>query len=538
MDTEIQARLQRKLQSLSLQQLEQTELWLRSLDTCLPLSPPQQEVSDFLAAYDLELLTMVPEHLLRRYGCVPLAWNDGTLTLGMSDPDDLTARDDIERTCGFQVVSQAMERELVEGVQAYCFQHKSMAAVESMMKELSAVDLEDALDGFDSQNLTALQDPVSEAPIVRVVNLLLSQAIQARATTLHIEPSAGSTQIHCRVDGELRLMMDSPIHIHKPLLVRLKVMADLEIWKQCPQSGRIEMNSHGRHYQLRLTVAPGLHGERAVVKFNYLPSSRHTFAELGATQQVAKKIGILLERPRGMIVVTGPAGSGVSTTLGFLLNRLSAQHQSVLAYVDGSDGQRGHLGPNVRTVAADPTGGFVGAEVLRVMKEMDPDVICFPLSDRAIIPDLLHLAASQCKVVTSMDSSWTWLALARLLELGALPLTVSEGISGVVTQRLLPKLCENCKVEVKPEEPMNAPIWRGRGCDECAGRGTRGRIGIYEVLVMSSGLRERLATGTGLGELREAACAEGALWSLEQDAREKLLQGIIDYSQYLRVANQ
>lgn len=495
-------------------------------------------VQEFLASIEPEAIRSVPEHLCQRYKVLGLALHNGDsqIELAIADPLDVVALDDVHLITGREVLPRKVEPELIQAGLEHFFGTTAIDAVIEVMKDISATDmgpLDYEYDDDEFLTLEKLKEMVDEAPIVRVVNMILSQAFVDGASHVHIDPRSKYTDVRYRIDGILYPLMRIPKHIHQPVLSRLKVMAGVEIWKKSVlASNRFELTHDGHPYEMLVSFARCPFGDKAVVKIIDKTRPMLTFAELGVGRTAANHLNQLLDRPRGLVVVTGPSRSGVSTLVGFFLNRLATASRHVLSYQEDMGVELGHLNDGINVVCGERNRQQDGPDLLDSLRQLDPDVLSFPKLESHHLGGLLRFSASEGIGVSTMDLAHTLAVLPRLLELGASPTMLAEGLSGVVTQRLARKICSNCK---EPHETEQGSFWRGRGCEECKNSGFRGRTGIHEVLVITPRLRELLASGASLTELRQAAEDEG-LWNLGEDAQVKASEGLISLDEARRLS--
>lgn len=527
------------VEGLSPEQEEQARRFLQHLHLNSSWTH-NREIQEFLASLDLAVVNMVPEHLLKRYRVMPMEASGETgeiLKLAMSDPGDVVAIDDIQLITGLKIVPHAVGAELISAALDRFFTQAALQEVtDSVGMEISAFDFE-PLSYDDDIPLDRLREMVDEAPVVRVVNLILSQAIQDKASHIHIDPQQYSTLVRFRIDGELTVVMKMPHHLQGPVISRLKVMSNVEIWKKDAfSSGRVDLTHDGTLYELRVNFARNPAGEKAVIKVLQRSSPAVSYAELGMSRQTATRLGQLLERPRGLLLVTGPSGSGVSTLVGLCLNRLNSDKSHVLYYQDDSEVEVGHLAPGINVVHGYRKAGQTGTELLNSLRQLDPDVIGLPKLDSSKAQSLLAYSAASGLAISAMDLPHPFAVIPRLIEMGVSPVLLAEGLSGVVTQRLARQLCSNCKqMRPAPDSETDSPQgWTGRGCDECRLRGYKGRTGIHEVLIITPRLRDIIAGGASPLEIRQAALDED-YWSLEQDAAQRAEEGQISWDEYRRL---
>jgi type IV pilus assembly protein PilB len=533
METDTRSQLTDLIGELKDEQLEQAHGFLRQLKASQHWEATR-ETLEFLGQLDVVAVRALPERLARRHGVMGVALldHDSRLELAMSDINDLVALDEVRVVTGMEIVPKAVDAELIQAAQRHFYGLKELQSFEQDLGELVPLEPSELLDSAEL-SLEDLKNMVDDAPIIRVVNLILSQAIHDRASHIHIDPKPHQTEVRYRVDGELHTVMTPPKHIHQHVISRLKVISGLEIWKKSSfASGRLELSHDSRPYEMLVNFARCPWGDKAVIKVTDKARPMLTYAELGVSRPAALRFNQLLERQRGLLVVTGPSRSGLSTLTGFCLNRLASESRHVVSYQEDMGLETGQLSQEISVICGDRKAGQDGAETIESLRLLDPDVLHLPRIEAAFLGGLLRYSTSEGIAVSTMDLPHSLAVLPRLLEMGASPTLLAEGLTGVVSQRLARKLCANCKVTMENEL---GTFWRGRGCEHCRDRGFRGQVGVHELLVFNARLREMLATGANLVDLRQAA-EDDCLWTLQQDCELKAREGNISWDEFRRLA--
>jgi len=496
---------------------------------------------------DIDLAKSIPEHLAQRYKVIPVAQKDNRLTLAMVDPLNVLAIDDIRLITGFDIEPViATEEEILKAI-ARLFGVTDMVAVEDQVKEISAtefgsMEVEDEVE--EEIALDKLKELVDEAPIVRVVNLIISQAINDKASDIHIEPEARSVRVRYRVDGVLHDVMSPPKHIQAPMVSRIKIMASMDIAeRRIPQDGKIHLRHDGREFDLRVSTVPTIHGEKVVMRILDKGSVMLGLNKLGFSEENQRLFEEVVERPYGMILVTGPTGSGKSTTLYSCLNKLNSGTTNILTIEDPVEYQL----PGVNQVQVNTKANLTFASALRSFLRQDPDIIMVgEIRDQETARIAVEAALTGHLVLSTLHTNDASGAVSRLVEMGVEPFLVASSVIGVLGQRLARTICPNCKEAYSPtpdavkrfglamysDSELN--FYRGRGCDHCKMTGYRGRTGIHELMPITDRVRGLVLQRSSTAEIKQAAMEEG-MRTMQDDGLNKVLGGITSMEECLRV---
>jgi type IV pilus assembly protein PilB len=493
------------------------------------------------AVSDPEALKRISDKTVRKHLCLPLSLEGKTLVVAMADPTDLLAIRDIEFASGLTVRPVvASHTELVDGIE------ERYAAADRIGTFLANVpdapDLE--IVAADSADLgSEAGDARSEAevgPVVKMVNLIVLDAIKSGASDLHIEPSLHDVHVRMRVDGVLRDYTHVPKWLHSPVISRLKILAKLDIAeRRLPQDGRINVQHQGRTIDIRVSTLPTHYGEKAVLRVlggNTAP----TIDSLGLNERQALALVSSAQQPQGMILVTGPTGSGKSTTLYALLQRRLSSEVNIITVEDPIEYQLA----GINQVQVNSKAGLDFASVLRSILRQDPDVILVgEMRDRETAEVAFQAAMTGHLVLSTLHTNSAVQAVSRLFDIDVDPSILSSSLTLVIAQRLVRRICTQCKESYDPDaatrkklglDPTEGPIYRGRGCTACGGTGFSGRTGLYEFFKPTPTIRKLIHERAGEGELRSAARRTG-MRLLHEDALEKVRQGITSPDEVLRV---
>ena len=497
-------------------------------------------------AIDPELSRLVPEHLAKRYHVFPVAQLDNRLTLAMADPLNVIAVDDIRLITGFEIEPVIATEAAIQQLLSGQFGNTDIATLEEEITGLQGPDIENIYgqEVEEELSLEALQRQVEEAPIVRVVNLIISQAINDKASDIHVEPEAKTVKVRYRVDGVLHEVMTPPKHIQAPMTSRIKIMASMDIAeRRVPQDGKIHLTHDSREFDLRVSTIPTVHGEKTVMRILDKSNVQLGLNKLGFYDDNLLLWESIVEKPYGMLLVTGPTGSGKSTTLYSCLNKLNKGDRNLTTVEDPVEYQI----PGINQVQTNNKAGLSFASALKSFLRQDPDILMVgEIRDGETAKIAVEAALTGHLVLSTLHTNDACGAISRLVEMGVEPFLVSSALIGVLAQRLARQICPNCKESYRPPAEairklgMNVygdnqiNFWRGRGCDHCKSTGYRGRSGIHEILQISERVRTLVLHRASTSEIRQAAIEDG-MRTMQQDAVQKVLDGFTSLEECMRV---
>ncbi|MGZ6925248.1 MAG: GspE/PulE family protein, partial [Acidimicrobiia bacterium] len=439
---------------------------------------------------------LVPESLVRRYQAIPIHYDErGRLVVTMSDPSNVFAADDIRAMTGAEVVTvvspPSQVQNLIDRV------HRLDGEVDSMAQEA-------ATEFGEVEDPSKIDDLIEDAPIVKFVNLVITQAVSDRASDIHVEPTEHDMRIRYRIDGVLHEVMHAPKNIQAGVISRLKVMADVNIAeRRIPQDGRISVKVNGKAVDLRVATLPTVYGEKVVMRILDKGQALLTLDDQGFLPDVQTRYAASYRKPYGTIMVTGPTGSGKSTTLYATLNILNSVDRNIITVEDPVE----YRLPGINQIQINAKAGLSFAAALRSILRADPDIVLVgEIRDQETATIAIEAALTGHLVLTTLHTNDAASTPLRLVEMGVEPFLVTSALDCVVAQRLARRLCDRCKEPYQPTEAeLNEAGWpaeeleagewptlhRAIGCGSCGRTGYRGRFGIHEVLVMSEEL-ERL----------------------------------------------
>jgi type IV pilus assembly protein PilB len=487
---------------------------------------------------DGSVASVVSESLARRYQAIPIGWEDGKLVVAMADPSNVFAVDDIRALAGAEVRSVvATASQIIETIE-------QLYRVDGEVGELMQAATDEADEETD---LSSLSEVVEDAPIVKFVNLLVNQAVNDRASDIHVEPTETDLRIRFRIDGVLHEVMRSPRSIQAGVISRLKVMADINIAeRRLPQDGRITMKINGRSIDLRVATLPIVYGEKVVMRILDKGQAVLRLEDLGFLPEALARFETSYRKPYGTILVTGPTGSGKSTTLYATLNLLNEPHRNIITVEDPVE----YRLPGINQVQIHPKAGLTFAGALRSILRADPDILLVgEIRDKETAIIGIEAALTGHLVLSTLHTNDAASTPMRLIEMGVEPFLVTSALDAVVAQRLARKLCDKCREPYQPTEaeltaagwPMDdlhdghwPTLYRAIGCMACGRTGYRGRFGVHEVMLLSEEIERLIIERRSTEDIQKMAITQGML-SLREDGLRKVGMGWTSLEEIFRV---
>ena len=512
----------------------------------------ERDMAEALALYlDLPLVTAADYPIqailedqasikfLKEYRIIPLADTAEGLVLAIADPLDAYAVNAMRLLTGKPVSPRVGVPAEIEAAFERLY-GTSKASIENILEEVTSEE-----DEGTNEDIERLKDLASEAPVIRMVNLLISRAVEMRASDIHIEPFERKLKVRYRIDGVLRQMDAPPSRLRAAVISRVKLMAKLNIAEtRLPQDGRIRLVIRGKEIDLRVSTVPSMHGESLVLRVLDKGSVALDFSTLGFEKQVLESYLDLLDRPHGILLVTGPTGSGKTTTLYTSLLRLNTGERKILTVEDPIEYQL----EGINQVQVKPQIGLGFANVLRSFLRQDPDVIMIgEIRDLETAEIAVQAALTGHKVLSTLHANDAATTITRLLDMGVEDYLLTSTVNGVVAQRLVRTLCGDCR-EPRPVLPEMAEqlqlgrvtnsdpitLYQAAGCEHCNGSGYLGRTGLLELLVLSDPIRRLILRRAEAHEIKQAA-VEAGMRTMYQDGVYKILAGTTTLEEVLRV---
>ncbi|BDZ40603.1 GspE/PulE family protein [Microbacterium suwonense] len=508
----------------------------RQLAEAIALQSGQTFVDLFTETVDPHAVALVPGGLARRHRLIPISHSGDRLVVGMVDPTDIIAIDDIATVADLRVDPVVVAEDALE----YAFQRYMRSDDE--LSDLSATLEETAATQDTASEQLVEQD--SDAPIVRFVNLLITQAIDDRASDIHLEPGETFLKVRYRIDGVLHELQRPDRNIQDGIISRLKIMSAIDIAeRRRPQDGRLSVTHHGRKVDLRVATLPTVWGEKVVMRILDNSGVSLSLADLRMSRSNLTRFRDAITRPHGMVLVTGPTGSGKSTTLYTALREVSTPQVNVITVEDPVE----YRIPGINQVQVNAKAGMTFQAALRSILRSDPDVVLVgEIRDRETAVISVEAALTGHLVLSTLHTNDAPSAVTRLTEMGTEPFLVATALSAVVAQRLARRLCVQCRERHDqteeilrdlglPFDPAAPPvIYRPKGCPSCSGTGYKGRIGLHEVMTMSDEIEKLVVRNATATEIREVATAQG-MRSLREDGWAKVREGLTTIEEILRV---
>jgi type IV pilus assembly protein PilB len=501
---------------------------------------------------DPSIIKLIPMDVAQKYMVIPLSRVGSTLTVASVDPTNVFATDDIKFMTGFNVEPVvATEASINEALEKYYGTPHSIE-LKKVYEQIANEDKEGLdldLDAGDEEELSVdqLQRSSQDAPIIKLVNLILSESLKKGASDIHIEPYEKDFRVRFRIDGILYNMMNPPLRLRDAILSRIKIMAKMDISeKRLPQDGRIKIRTtiggKKKEIDYRVSSLPTLFGEKIVMRVldkDILPLD---MSKLGFEEVSLKKLEAAILKPYGMVLVTGPTGSGKTSTLYACLNRLNTAETNIMTAEDPVE----YNFRGINQVQIKEQIGLTFAAALRSFLRQDPNIILVgEIRDFETTEIAIKAALTGHLVLSSVHTNDAPSTISRLLNMGIEPFLVATSVLLICAQRLMRKICSDCKTEIKTplpalinagfsqEEAHNMRTFKGEGCKTCNGTGYKGRIGMYEVMDISESIQELILVGASAREIRRKAEEEGML-SLRQSGLAKIRSGMTTLEEVLR----
>jgi type IV pilus assembly protein PilB len=510
------------------------------------------------------VLSKVPANYLREKKCIPIRIEQNRLWVAMVNPRDIVTIDELRMRTGLVIVPLLASQSQIEAaLEELPMQGPTPAAtvpppgrgtglgfsVDDLLKQIDAEryggevatgPLAGQIARVDATDVEAAQ----EAPIIRLVDTILREAIRNEATDIHIEPMQNAVRIRFRIDGILHEVLRLPKWLAAPLIARIKILGDMDVAeKRVPQDGRMRIEMQKKRFDVRISTIPTVNGEKAVLRLLDQTSPLMGLEKLGLWEDDLAKVEYLISQPYGMILSTGPTGSGKTTTQYSILHRLNTTEVNILTIEEPVE----YEVPGINQVHVNRKAGVTFATALRAFLRQDPDIILVgEIRDLETADVAFQAALTGHLVLSTLHTNDAPTAATRLIEMGVEPFLISAAVIGVIAQRLARRICTNCKEPYKyPEELLmrfgtdlselnGKELYRGRGCENCRYTGYRGRIGIFEVFVMNAEIADLILRRAPISEIRDAAIASG-MTTLLQDGWRKVLAGITTPQEVLRV---
>ncbi len=484
---------------------------------------------------DEDVTHLISAKMARRYVLIPIHLDDHTLSVAMADPLNLFALDDIKLATGHQVKPLlASEKEILIAIEQYYKKKSADDTVNEFSNKFDSLIDEHDID-FDAIS------EVNNAPVVKLIDSIIIQAADSKVSDIHIEPDEYNLRVRFRIDGELYEHMQLQKKSQPAIITRIKIMGYMDIGEnRVPQDGRVEMDYDDRAIDLRISVMPTIYGEKAVIRLLDRSNKLLTMTELGITEYNLKRYEKVIKVPNGIVLVTGPTGSGKSTTLYATLMEINDPKKNIITVEDPVEYRiRG-----INQTQVNNKAGLTFANSLRAILRQDPDTIMIgEIRDKETAQIAVRAAITGHLVLSTLHTNDTASSIARLINMGVEPYLIASSVKGLVAQRLVKKICANCKVDYEITEHEAKLIgvgWiklhKGEGCNLCNHTGYRGRTAIYEVMPITSTIRAMIDSNTSIDVIKEQAIKEG-LTTLYQSCLDLVLNGMTTIDELLKLTS-
>ena len=478
----------------------------------------------------------IDERLARLHTVIPVSKTGNILTLAMADPLDIFAIDDVRVSTGLEINPViAIRKDIENAIDSSYENETARQALEEFKQNHELQDLEN----LDDESLAE----INNAPVVRLVSSIVKQAVKLRASDIHIEPFEEYVRVRFRIDGDLQEIMTPAKATHAAIVTRIKIMASMDIVeKRAPQDGRIESGFDLDGVDLRISVLPTVFGEKVVIRLldrsNFLFSKR----ELGFTEKNLERFDSIIKNPNGIILVTGPTGSGKSTTLYTVLSELNDMRKNIITVEDPVEYQL----EGVNQVNVNVKSGLTFANGMRSILRQDPDIIMIgEIRDAETAQIAIRASITGHLVLSTMHTNDTASTVSRLVDMDVEPYLVSSSVIGVTAQRLVKKICVNCKEKyiatdeekriLDIDENTDLTLSRGLGCNVCNKTGYKGRTAVHEIMLVDREVRSLINDGSTIDTIREINMKKG-MTTLKQNCVELALEGITTVQEVLKIA--
>jgi len=493
------------------------------------LGIPSVDLSSYLVKS--EVVDLIPENLARKHRMIPIYKIGSTVTVAMADPLNFHAIDEVrlKSKCDIKPAI-ATEEAIGTALEQY---YGTKGSLEEIVRAIEKK-------GLPRKAAEVAEDP----PVVKLVNLLVMQAIRSNASDIHIEPDQKILRVRVRVDGILHESPAPPKQLASAVISRIKILSNLDIAeRRAPQDGRFQMKMENREVDIRVSIIPTIYGEKAVLRLLDTSNTLLNVDDLGFSKEFLEDYMKLIQRPYGIVLVTGPTGSGKTTTLYASLNKIRSDEKNIVTIEDPVE----YRLETVQQIQVNPKAGVTFANGLRSILRQDPDIILVgEIRDLETAEIAIQAALTGHLVFSTLHTNDAPTAFTRLVDMGLEPFLISSSIAGVIAQRLVRKLCEKCKEEYKPSQELlkelgatgtNHKFYKAKGCRKCMQTGYKGRMAIFELMVPKEEARSLITAKASSDKIREAAI-KGGMLSLRENGLKKVLDGVTTVEEILRVTQE
>ena len=498
------------------------------------------DLGDYLI--DPEVIRLVSEDTVKKHLTVPLFKIGDTLTIAMIDPSNIDAIDEVRRQSKCKVVDPVLSTE--GDIRSTI--DKFYGVGEDVDEVIKNLDQERESDIEEVTEAKMLEQMAEEKPIIRLVNIIIMQAVKDKASDIHIEPEEHNLRIRFRIDGVLRQKRIIPRQLQGAVISRVKILAKLDIAeRRKPQDGRVGLRMENRPIDLRVSTYPTVYGENVVLRILDKANLVLGLDELGFTGKTREKYERLIDFPYGIILVTGPTGSGKTTTLYASLSKINSMERNIVTVEDPIEYEL----PLIRQSQVNPKAGVTFAAGLRSILRQDPDIIMVgEIRDQETAEIAIHSALTGHLVFSTLHTNTACGAVSRLIDMGVEPFLVESSLIGVLAQRLVRKICPKCKEKYKPKKELlkelglmeldGKEIYHGKGCKHCDGTGYKGRVGLFELLVVDEQAKDLILNKASSDKIEDYARSKQGMVTMWEDGIGKVKSGMTTIDEVARVIQE
>lgn len=488
---------------------------------------------------DKKAVLTIPEGLAQKYNLIPISFNGDKLNVAMSDPMNMFALDDVRIASGYEIVPMiATSTQIKRAIETYYTSEKIQKAAAEASKnyDINPKDIEGNIDN-------ASGDDINNAPIVKLVDFIIREAVRQKSSDVHIEPFEKYIKVRYRIDGDLHEKQRIQIQSLQSIMTRIKIMSNLNIAeKRLPQDGRMKVFIDGKNIDLRISILPTVFGEKAVIRILKNDSKNISKEKLGMDNENMKRLENIIKSPYGIILATGPTGSGKSTTLYAVLKELNNESRNIVTVEDPVE----YMLEGVNQVNVNVKAGLTFSSGLRSILRQDPDIIMIgEMRDNETAEIAVRAAITGHLVLSTIHTNDAASSIIRLFDMGIPHYLVANSLSGIIAQRLVKSICPHCKEEYEAKtyekeilgvkESEKITLYRGKGCPKCNGTGYLGRTGVYEILEITKAIRE-IIVGSGDVELLRKTAIENGMVTIRKSCERLVYNGVTTIDELAKIA--
>lgn len=487
---------------------------------------------------DKKAVLTIPEGLAQKYNLIPISFNGDKLNVAMSDPMNMFALDDVKIASGYEVVPMiATSTEIKKAIETYYTSQKiERAAIEASKDyEINSKEIENIGDGTENN--------IDNAPIVKLVDFIIKEAVRLQSSDIHVEPFEKYIRVRYRIDGELHEKQKIQIQSLQAIMTRIKIISNLNIAeKRLPQDGRMKVFVDGKNIDLRVSILPTIFGEKAVIRILKNDSKNINKEKLGMDKESMKKLENIIKSPYGIILVTGPTGSGKSTTLYSILSELNIEQRNIVTVEDPVE----YMIDGINQVNVNVKAGLTFSSGLRSILRQDPDIIMIgEMRDSETAEIAVRAAITGHLVLSTIHTNGAADSIIRLFDMGIQPYLVANSLSGIIAQRLVKRICPNCREEYEAkayekkmlgiESSKKVILYRGKGCPKCNGTGYLGRTGVYEIMEITKEMREKIVENPDI-DFIERQAIENGMSTIKKSCEKLVYEGKTTIDELVKIA--